>query len=88
MHSNTIKLGPKRAPHRSLLRATGAIRDQSDWHKPFVAVCNSHIDIIPGHAHLQEFGRLVKQAVRDAGARVRLRRRRRRGRISACPRVQ
>lgn len=67
MHSDTIKLGPNRAPHRSLLRATGAIRDQSDWHKPFVAVCNSHVDIIPGHAHLQEFGRLVKEAVREAG---------------------
>ncbi|MBW3672386.1 MAG: dihydroxy-acid dehydratase, partial [Acidobacteria bacterium] len=28
---------------------------------------NSHVDIIPGHAHLQEFGRIVKDAVRAAG---------------------
>jgi dihydroxy-acid dehydratase len=67
MRSDTIKRGFERAPHRSLLRATGAIRDEQDFGKPFVAVCNSYIDIIPGHVHLQEFGRIVKQAIREAG---------------------
>jgi dihydroxy-acid dehydratase len=28
---------------------------------------NSYVDIVPGHVHLQEFGKLVKQAVRAAG---------------------
>jgi dihydroxy-acid dehydratase len=67
MRSNTIKGGAERAPHRSLLRATGQIRDESDFGKPFIAICNSYIDIIPGHVHLQEFGRVVKEAVRAAG---------------------
>ena len=67
MRSDTIKKGFERAPHRSLLRATGQIRSRDDFDKPFVAVCNSYVDIIPGHVHLQEFGRVVKEAVRAAG---------------------
>lgn len=67
MRSDTIKRGFERAPHRSLLRATGVIHDERDFGKPFIAVCNSYIDIIPGHVHLQEFGRIVKEAIREAG---------------------
>lgn len=67
MRSDAIKKGFERAPHRSLLRATGQIRERGDFDKPFVAVCNSYVDIIPGHVHLQEFGRVVKEAVRAAG---------------------
>ncbi len=65
MRSNTIKKGYERAPHRSLLKATG-VRDE-DFHKPFIAIVNSYIDIIPGHVHLQDFGRRVKETVRAAG---------------------
>lgn len=67
MRSDTIKRGFERAPHRSLLRATGQIRSPNDFDKPFVAVCNSYVDIVPGHVHLQEFGRVVKEAIRGAG---------------------
>lgn len=67
MRSDAIKRGFDRAPHRSLLRATGQIRELEDFDKPFVAICNSYVDIVPGHVHLQEFGALVKQGVRDAG---------------------
>src|SRR5919201_6003093 len=67
MRSDTIKRGYERAPHRSLLRATGQIRQESDFDKPFIAICNSYVDIIPGHVHLQEFGRVVKDAIRKAG---------------------
>jgi dihydroxy-acid dehydratase len=67
MRSDTIKRGFERAPHRSLLRATGVIRDEADFQKPFIAIANSYIDIIPGHVHLQEVGRMVKEAVREAG---------------------
>lgn len=66
MRSDIIKKGFERAPHRSLLKATGMVGD-GDWDKPFIAVVNSYIDIIPGHVHLQEFGRQVKEAVRAAG---------------------
>ena len=67
MRSDTIKRGFARAPHRSLLRATGQIKDDADFAKPFVAICNSYIDIIPGHVHLHEFAQVVKNAVREAG---------------------
>ena len=65
MRSDQIKKGLERAPHRALLRATG-LKDE-DFEKPFIAIVNSYVDIVPGHVHLQEFGRLVKDAVREAG---------------------
>jgi dihydroxy-acid dehydratase len=65
MRSDTVKKGFDKAPHRALLRATGLQDD--DFNKPFVAICNSYVDVVPGHVHLQEFGKLVKDAVRAAG---------------------
>jgi dihydroxy-acid dehydratase len=65
--SDTIKKGLIRAPHRSLLRATGVIQSEEDFKKPFIAVCNSFVQIIPGHAHLDVVGKKVRQAVREAG---------------------
>ncbi|MFJ8260886.1 dihydroxy-acid dehydratase [Rummeliibacillus sp. NPDC094406] len=65
MRSDMIKKGVDRAPHRSLLYAAGV--KTKDLDKPFIGVCNSYIDIIPGHVHLQKFGEVVKQAIREAG---------------------
>jgi dihydroxy-acid dehydratase len=65
MRSDRIKKGYERAPHRALLKATG-VRDE-DFAKPFIAIVNSYVDIVPGHVHLQQFGKLVKEAVRAAG---------------------
>ncbi|MBK7448925.1 MAG: dihydroxy-acid dehydratase [Anaerolineales bacterium] len=65
MRSDTVKKGYEKAPHRALLRATG-LKDE-DFNKPFVAIVNSYVDVVPGHVHLQEFGKLVKEAVRAAG---------------------
>jgi dihydroxy-acid dehydratase len=65
--SDTIKRGFERAPHRSLLRATGAIQNDADFERPFIGICNSYIDLIPGHVHLQAFGKVVKDAVRESG---------------------
>ncbi|MDP6966890.1 MAG: dihydroxy-acid dehydratase [Candidatus Marinimicrobia bacterium] len=67
MRSDTIKKGFERAPHRSLLKATGAIRDDGDFSRPFIGVANSYIDLIPGHVHLNELGGIAKEAVREAG---------------------
>lgn len=67
MRSDMVKLGIHRAPHRSLLRATGQIKEDDDFSKPFIAVCNSYLDIVPGHVHLQVVGEYVKQCVREAG---------------------
>ena len=66
MRSDQIKKGFERAPHRGLLRATGVV-GENDFHKPFIAVCNSYVDVVPGHVHLQAFGKLVKEAIRAAG---------------------
>jgi len=65
MRSDQIKLGAARAPHRSLLRATGLKDD--DFKKPFIAICNSYTDVIPGHVHLHAVGEYIKECVRAAG---------------------
>jgi dihydroxy-acid dehydratase len=65
MRSNRIKKGFERAPHRSLLRASGV--SDEDMDKPFIAIANSYVDIIPGHVHLNSFGEIVREAVRAAG---------------------
>lgn len=65
MRSDQIKKGVERAPHRSLLRATGL--KSEDFDKPFIGICNSFVEIIPGHMHLNKFAEVVKQAVREAG---------------------
>lgn len=65
MRSDMIKKGIDRAPHRSLLYATGV--KTKDLEKPFIGVCNSYIDIIPGHKHLNKFAEIVKEAIWEAG---------------------
>jgi dihydroxy-acid dehydratase len=65
MRSDTVKKGYEKAPHRALLRAAGV--KEEDFEKPFVAIVNSYVDVVPGHVHLQEFGKLIKDAVRAAG---------------------
>jgi dihydroxy-acid dehydratase len=66
MRSDLIKRGVDRAPHRGLLKACG-LRDE-DMDKPFIGVVNSFVEIIPGHVHLQDFGKIAKEAIREAGA--------------------
>ena len=65
MRSDMIKKGIEKSPHRSLLRAVGL--NDEDFEKPFIGVANSFVDIIPGHIHLQEFGKIVKKSIREAG---------------------
>ncbi len=67
MRSDRVKKGVERAPHRSLLKATGVIQSDKDFQKPFIGVANSYTDLIPGHVHLHELGKVVKQAIREAG---------------------
>lgn len=65
MRSDIVKKGHNRAPHRSLLRATG-LQDE-DFSKPFIGVANSYIDIIPGHFFLNKYAEIVKDEIRKAG---------------------
>ena len=57
MRSGTIKRGDARAPHRSLLRACGV--DEKNFDKPFIAIVSSHVDVIPGHVHLNDAAQFV-----------------------------
>ena len=65
MRSDQVKKGYDRTPHRSLLRATGVKTE--DFDKPFIGVVNSHIDIIPGHFFLQDYGKIMKDEIRKNG---------------------
>ncbi len=65
MRSNEIKEGFSRAPHRSLLRATG-VKDE-DFEKPFIGVANSFIEIIPGHFFLNKVAEVIKEEIRANG---------------------
>ena len=65
MRSNEIKEGFDRAPHRSLLRATG-VKDE-DFAKPFIGVANSFIEIIPGHFFLNKVAEVIKEEIRANG---------------------
>lgn len=56
-----IEKGFERSPHPSLLRPTGIFRDGDD-NKPVIAIVNSYVDIILGHAHLNEVGRVREAA--------------------------
>jgi dihydroxy-acid dehydratase len=50
---------------RALWRATGMT--DGDFGKPIVAVANSFTQFVPGHVHLRDLGRLVADAVTEAG---------------------
>ena len=65
MRSDEIKKGFQRTPHRSLLRATG-LKD-ADFNKPFIGVCNSFIEIIPGHFFLNKVAEIIKDEIRANG---------------------
>lgn len=65
MVSDQVKKGKERAPHRSLLFATGMKR--SDMKKPFIGICNSYESFVPGHCHLNKVGEFLKKCVIEAG---------------------
>jgi dihydroxy-acid dehydratase len=65
MRSDIIKKGIERAPHRSLMYATGVKKEDID--KPFIAVCNSYTNIVPGHCHLDKVGKMICEEIRKAG---------------------
>lgn len=65
MRSDIMKQGYERAPHRALMQATG-IKPQ-DINKPFIGVCNSYTNIVPGHCHLKKVGEMICDEIRKAG---------------------
>ncbi len=65
MRSDLVKQGVERAPHRSLFKASGYTNEQI--RKPLIGVVNSYTDLVPGHMHLQQISRAVKDGVLMAG---------------------
>ncbi|NLI22098.1 MAG: dihydroxy-acid dehydratase [Clostridiales bacterium] len=63
--SDAVKKGPERTPHRALLKACGLSDAQMD--KPFIGIVNSYCEVVPGHVHLQQIARAVKDGVLLAG---------------------
>ena len=65
MYSDIVKKGAEKAPHRSLMKASGFTDEEIK--RPLIGVVNSQNDIIPGHVHLDTVADAVKAGVRMAG---------------------
>lgn len=65
MRSDLIKEGVEKTPHRAVLKSLGVI--DSEMNKPFIAVVCAASDYVPGHQHLHEISRYVKDGIRNAG---------------------
>ena len=65
MNSKKITSGVTAAPQRALLGALGYTREQMT--RPLVGVVNSFNEVVPGHMHLQQIARAVKDGVLAAG---------------------
>ncbi len=65
MGSNLVKEGLAKAPHRSLLKASGLTNQEIE--KPFIGVVNMFNEIVPGHVGLKDIAEAVKRGVLMAG---------------------
>ena len=65
LRSSKIIHGPLGAGVRALYRASGV--KGSDFGKPIIAVANSFTEFVPGHVHLNGVGRIVCDAIWEAG---------------------
>jgi len=65
LRSDRIKKGLERAPHRSLLFATGITRGELD--KPMIGVATSWNDLIPGHIGMRDLERFIEKGVHTGG---------------------
>ncbi|MTI68560.1 MAG: dihydroxy-acid dehydratase [Firmicutes bacterium] len=61
MISNRMKLGVEKAPHRSLLKASGLNDKEID--RPFIGVVSTFNEIVPGHTGLKDVVESVKRGV-------------------------
>jgi dihydroxy-acid dehydratase len=60
-----MKSGVENAPKRALLKAMGYTDAQIE--KPLVGIVNSFNEVVPGHFHLQNIARAVKDGVLSSG---------------------
>jgi dihydroxy-acid dehydratase len=62
--------GPHMLPNISLMLAEGVINKVKNVKKPFVTIVNSYTTQIPGHAHLDKIGEIVKNELLKQGVNV------------------
>ncbi|MFW6117611.1 MAG: dihydroxy-acid dehydratase [Thermoproteota archaeon] len=65
MRSEEVKIGLKRAPQRAIWKCLGVTDEGMD--KPFIAVVNSFSEVVPGHIHLHNLAKSVKEGISSAG---------------------
>ena len=65
MHSDIVKKGVEKTPHRSLFKASGLTDEEIE--RPLIGVVSAKNEIIPGHVHLDKIAEAVKAGVRMAG---------------------
>ncbi|MFI5664219.1 dihydroxy-acid dehydratase [Streptomyces sp. NPDC051684] len=66
LRSRTVTHGRNMAGARALMRASG-VPGADIGRKPIVAVANSFTEFVPGHTHLSPVGRIVSEAITEAG---------------------
>ncbi|GAA4486772.1 dihydroxy-acid dehydratase [Microbacterium panaciterrae] len=64
--SRTVTHGRNMAGARALFRAAG-VNGADLGRKPIIAVANSYTEFVPGHTHLAPVGRIVAEAINEAG---------------------
>lgn len=65
MRSDAIKKGVERAPARALLYGTGL--PESELKRPFIGICSSFTDLIPGHTGMRTLERAIEKGVHTGG---------------------
>jgi dihydroxy-acid dehydratase len=65
MRSDQAKKGLERMPNRALLYAVGVTPKQMD--KPFIGVCSSFTDLVPGHIGMRALERKIEWGVAAGG---------------------
>jgi len=65
LRSNATTQGRRMAGARSLWRANGMKEEQIG--KPVIAIVNSFTELVPGHVHLNEVGRFIKELIEEQG---------------------
>ncbi|MFJ4713300.1 dihydroxy-acid dehydratase [Streptomyces sp. NPDC088785] len=66
LRSRTVTHGRNMAGARALMRASG-VPGADIGRKPIIAVANSFTEFVPGHTHLAPVGRIVSEAITEAG---------------------
>lgn len=65
MRSDIIKQGCQRAPNRALIYGTGVSKEQMN--APFIGICSSFTDLIPGHSGMRILERFAEKGIHTGG---------------------